>query len=291
MIHYIWNNYEALQRKYVSMEQMIEHIKLSPRIWNSQKNIIYVLKYFTWTLNININLLCFKRICIHHDNCYVLSYKFQNTLMKTRHQPVNTNNPINIVFHEKKYYVLSPNVDNYIPCLIKMSSSPSILLNGHTITTSVIKNIINNPPVDLPFSINIYTSYGYVQQSSTKQIQQQLIGQSKSSTSSEIFHIFLTPLLNTQSFLICSLKNNFDENNTFNIKNTFENPHITEGKTVNEKDSIKKEQLLNQENCICDHEETQRFISPTLNSFKKLSSSSQQKFFLYENLGMLSIIF
>ena len=60
---------------------------------------------------------------------------------------------------------------------------------------------------------------------------------------------------------------------------------------MNGKDSIKKEQLLNQENCICDHEETQRFISPTLNSFKKLSSSSQQKVFLYENLGMLSIIF
>ena len=115
MIHYIWNNYEALQRKYVSMEQMIEHIKLSPRIWNSQKNIIYVLKYFTWTLNININLLCFKRICIHHDNCYVLSYKFQNTLMKTRHQPVNTNNPINIVFHKKTYIPIPIHIHIHIP--------------------------------------------------------------------------------------------------------------------------------------------------------------------------------
>ena len=55
---YIWNNCEALQTKYGSIETMIEQIKLTPRTWDAKKsNMKYVLKYVTWTLKININLL------------------------------------------------------------------------------------------------------------------------------------------------------------------------------------------------------------------------------------------
>ena len=281
---YIWNHCEALQTKYSSIETMIEHIKLTPRTWNAKTNTVHILKYITWTLNLNINLLTFKMV----NNEHVLAYKFQNTIIKTKVLPLNSINPFNFILYKKKYYVLHSNFNSLIPCLININGHDSLTINDYLMTTNTVKAILNNEPLNLPFSINIYTSYGFVQTSWPKHIQSNFIGHYQCKENSNIFNIFVSPLLQANSFLFCLLTNNFD-NIKFLKKNIFVNPHTVEGKQIHQTTTTAQEKnnqtLLTQENCICDHPETERIIGPKLTSFKPLASKSQQKLFLYENLG------
>lgn len=279
---YIWNNCEALQTKYGSIETMIEQIKLTPRTWDAKKsNMKYVLKYVTWTLKININLLILKKL----KNEYVLVYKFQNPIIKTKFTPVNTMSPFNFILNKQKIYVLNSDFNSLIPCLINMDAYYSFTINEHLITANTVQTILKNEPLNLPFSINIYSSYDFTQPDWKKNIQSNFIGQYHCKENSVILNIFVSPLLQANSFLICLLTNDFDYIE-FSNKNIFGNPHIVEGKQIpTMTHEATNQELLTQENCICDHPETERIITPKQTSFKPLATKSQQKLFLYENLG------
>lgn len=236
-------------------------INVTPRTTlNTKMNTLHVLKYLTWVLNTNINLIGIREIrntC--HQNKYFFYYIFQNTLVKLLRQN-QLFNAIHIIYYKKQYFILSS--PEIFPILINIPPLSSITFNQITLTSQDIKQIIDdNTLINLPFSVKIFTSYYYIHQSS-KQLHSNCIGQYCTSDplSSPTLQIFVTPTLTNHEFLFHQLKVK-DSNITFSRKNLFSHPRANEGQQIRfQKSSPPK--TLNQKKCICQHEETERISPP-----------------------------
>ena len=223
--------------------------------------MLYVLKYLSWTLNVNINLftICEKKNTLH-KNKYILQYIFQNTLLKILRQPLNFNS-LNIIHFENNYYIL--NTPNIFPTLIDLPTSTSITFNNVNITLYHILDILNkNCSRTFPFNIKIFSSYCFLRHNS-KQLGTNMIGQytnpNNPTSSQEILYIFVTPHLERHSFYIHQLINVNTPN--FHPSNPFTLPLHHEGLfTKLKKNNLPK--LTNQKVCICQHENTQEMHLP-----------------------------
>jgi hypothetical protein len=253
---------------------MVEQIKYTPRIWNSQFNLRHVLQHITWVLNTNINIIGFNRCrnntYAQHESkkCVYPYYIFQNSVVKLLRHP-HTFPSIHLVYIKEQYYVLKSN--NLKPYLINIHfKNSTIVFENQRISQHDIIDIIKTNPVSFPFNIKIYTSYYYTHTRSTRMIEKNMIGNYFAGSEKKTLHLFLTPLLDDKQFYLHVLSN-FSTNNTYNKYNIIENRHIPEGrKFIQSKPSIDKS--LNQDYCICDHPKTQQLFTPNISSFKPLGN-------------------
>ena len=66
ILHHCWLN--RVSTKLQSFQELIELMKITPRTtWNKKTNIVHILKYLTWTLNVNVNLLLLTRSTVIRD--------------------------------------------------------------------------------------------------------------------------------------------------------------------------------------------------------------------------------
>ena len=261
MLFLLWKQNRDLFNTY---QEFIECLQITPRTKQSvQNNITHVLKYITWTLNVNISLVTINRLknsCHKHN--YVLRYKFQNSLVKLLRKP-HKYNPITVILFEKKYYILKDEC-NIFPVLMNVNPQSVILYNDKQVLSSHILDIVEDRNTNtFPFTINIYTSYSFLKNANLQHIQNNFIGQYLNNDSKDILHILVTPDLNSNCIMINQLQLE-KKPLPFNKHNLFANVHITEGDNVF-KHTSSKETTLNQNFCICDHIETQRYISTRKN--------------------------
>jgi hypothetical protein len=174
-------------------------------------------------------------------------------------QPTNVNS-VNVIIYKTKYYLL--HTQNIFPTLINLPTSTEITFKNILITTEKVKDILNphNNRNIFPFSIKIYTSYSYLQNTSSH-ISNNMIGQyiSSDNSSDDTLYIFVTPTLERNFFYIHKL----DEmkNVPFNPIGLFHIPKGVEGNRVNH-NQTKLPSTLNQNFCVCQHEETNCFVPP-----------------------------
>jgi hypothetical protein len=269
--------------------EIVELIKLSPRKWDSSVNVNRVLRHISWTLSININVIAFKvtgrEKCLNHGTkCFTPFYYFQNPIIKLILPQCTDFSPVYLVLHKKKYYSITDS--NVNPILINQDPEPNISFKNQNLTYELIHKVLQNEPLQVPFSIAIYSSFTYVRTSHQKVLQKNIIGLFNNNESNDIIHLFLTPHLWDRTFSIhCIFKDHPFKTEEFNKKNIFSNNHIIEGgKVVQNKAEVNKD-LLNQDFCICEHPDTERYFSSNKTTFKNLATSSNQKNFLVENLG------
>jgi hypothetical protein len=278
----------------------LDKITITPRtVQKSKIDKIHVLKYLSWTLNINLNLISITRVFnTHHKQPFVLRYIFQNTLVKLLRFP-HTFTPISVVVFKHQYYVLTKT--QIFPILSNITPHQKISFNGVLVTVADILQIVRSTNIiKFPFNISVFTSYSYLR--SLKNIDN-IIGQYLCPDSSDTLNILLTPHIRSSFLNVISLLTNITYDKKFNLNSLFVNSYKQEGeKTIYT--PITKETTLNQSHCICDNPDTQFFKPPR--NYKNLgkicfslhnlvlnfiyvcvfaASHQLQKFFLYENLG------
>jgi len=139
--------------------------------------------------------------------------------------------------------------------------------------------------LSFPFTINFYTSYHFVKETSLE-IDRNMIGQLLREDTSDVLYVFLTPDIEKICVKINAL-NTIKNSIKFDKHNLFANTKITEGdKTVFYR--TPNENILNQNSCICDHEDTQTFSPPK--RYQHLVTGQTFKFLLYENLDSLGML-
>jgi hypothetical protein len=198
---------------------------------------------------------------------------------------------INLLFYNKKYYILK-NSNLLQPSLINYPIIKYIKIDNDYITQKVIQNVLKNNHVNYSYNIFLYTSYNFLSKKTINQLQNNLIGKYFSAKNNNSINIFLTPSINNNNFYMSFLKDVTLPNNKFNLK-----PNFHSVKSMNQFKKIENQQKnntietsLNQEFCICDHTTTQRIFLPPNNSFKNLSSTNSQKFFLIEHLQSFNLL-
>jgi hypothetical protein len=260
LLHHIW---KINQKSLPTFQDLIEKLQLTSReIRNKQVDTNHVLKYITWTLNINITLVKIisrpPRKTGHKLFCFC--YSFQNSFIKIIKTP-NCFNPVHVITYKKKYYILNK-PPTIFPLLLKRVN-PQAQLTYKTISVYAdqILDIVQGKKDHLffPFTINVYTAYSSIEKTS-KEIQNNMIGQFLAENTAEVFHVFLTPDIEKSHVIrINALENVKHSSAKFDKRDLFANTLITEGdKTVFNR--TPKEVILNQKSCICDHEETQLYI-------------------------------
>ena len=288
LMQQVWNH--AFQN--MSYEQFINTAKLTPRSWNSPgEKLQTLLQHLTWCLNLNINIIGFKESrhffkCENHSTkCFIPYYVFQNTLVKLLRNSIVH---VNILIVQKKLYILSTN--NFYPLLINIPEEKEILLfDNYPVTKNDILLILQNQlEKTFVFNINIYTSYKYVITRFTNQIEQNLVGNYVNVNNKKTLHVFITPHLTNRNFNLHVMANM--DNVCLKSNALFQNTHIKEGRNFKIKPSKNKQDLLNQNHCICEHPETQRIFTPPLKSYRNLATLNVQKYFLYENLIALGLL-
>jgi hypothetical protein len=279
----------------LSKEEIIDKIKHTPFDWNSNIDWKLLLQHITYKFSININIVGFKLSkyhfqCKRHTNlCYFPYYIFQNTFIKFFNIS-NQFETINLLFFNKKYYILHKTLT---PCLINYPIINNIQNKNIFITYHDIDNILNKKKVNLTFNIFLYTSYNFLSKKSINQLQNNLIGKHFFSEKAESFNLFLTPYMEQNKFYISVLSDIALPNNQFNLKPNFHSLRsLNEFKRISNKQNQEQnlEKTLNQEFCICDHDTTQRIFLPPNNSYKCLTSTESQKFFLYEHLQAFNLL-
>lgn len=234
-----------------------------------------LLKHISWSLNINITIVGFKRSrdfqkCKLHSVCYLPYFIFQNTMVKI----LRSSKYISVIlcYFKRKYYILHNHYLNVIhPYLINTNCQDNCLLfQDKTVTSQHIMDILNHKNPNLPFNVQLYSTYSFVFDHFVKQIQNHNIGQYLSAQNTKTtLHLFITPELTSNNFkfsILTSLSHDFSMNNE---KNLFSFNHIQEGKKLFQ-NNIEIEDGLNQEYCICDHNSTRRIFLPPAHSFKSL---------------------
>lgn len=245
-------------------------------MWNPDHDLKKVMTSLTWNLNINVNIIGVKRVrnsatCAHSETtkqCMFLFYVFQNPIIKLKNTSIF--DCVNILLFRKKYYIL--NCDSLWPVLIKQEPSLTIEFNGIQVSTADITKILDNQPMDLPFSVAIYSTFTYVTPSQIKHIQNNLIHFYEGTNQTETLHLFLSPQTNSNQFSITCLKNIACNKNDFNKKNVYVNPHLTEGTRKQKSRKNVEQEILNQNFCICEHYETTRLYLPKPTSFHCLGN-------------------
>jgi hypothetical protein len=140
-----------------------------------------------------------------------------------------------------------------------MNPQAHLTYKSTTVRADEILDIVQRKTdhLSFPFTINIYTSYSSVEETS-KEIKNNMIGQFLAKNATEIFHVFLTPDIEKNNLIRINALKSVGNLVKFDKHNLFANTLITEGdKNIFCKNS--KEVLMNQKFCICDHEETQQY--------------------------------
>lgn len=241
------------------------------------------LQLLSWTLNININIIGFKRsrhyVKCHHRNCYLPYYIFQNTCVKVLREPSNDFPTIIIYYFKRKYFESSSsNIPN--PLLINLLPNTSITFQNTLITTSDIIQILQHKTMIFPFNIYIYSSYKFTKHN-VKSIIPNMIG-SHISDSTDSVHIFVAPHLHDFHIDIHLL--NIKENVDYKLYDILPDFHKPEGNKIFKENLNPQEEMLNQEFCVCDNPTMNRFYAPKHTSFKHIAKGTIQQY-LYENLG------
>jgi hypothetical protein len=207
--------------------------------------------------------------CTNETSCFFLFYKFQNTLSKIRYATSSQFYPLIILKYQKKYFVLQQNL-NLKPYLINTYTDTTICYEEHIINSLDIQNILSLRPVEYPFSIIIYTAFSFLKTIYRKKIYNSIIG-NFINNSGKTIHIFLTPQIESSQFYLNLLDVTLDNPQNIDMKSIYSNPHLTESKSCYTlKKQSSNQDILNQNFCVCDHPETQRFFTPPKKAFKSL---------------------
>jgi hypothetical protein len=274
LLQHIWTNYKQFQPQLLEYQELIEKVKLTPRVWNSTVKLNDFLKYSSNILGLSINLIGFKETknrhndtfqCEHKKTCYLPYYKFQNPYI--RFCSTKDVFQINILEFQSTYYSISS--ASCIPVLINQLSNFNFHYKSEPVTLHEINAILKKTSIEnKSFSIALYSTSSFVKSSHTKVINNATIGYLQNE-SQDILHLFLTPHLHDPGFDVFVLdlpSNNF----TFNQKNVYCSPHKTEGKYHFKKHSQPNKEIFNQEYCICEHPDTERYHAPNNKTFKPL---------------------
>ncbi len=157
MLYLLWQQNRNLFKTY---EELIECLQITPRTKQSVHNDIrHILKYITWTLNINISVVTITRLKdSYHTYDYEFRYKFQNSLVKLLKVP-HKYKQITVILFKKKYYILKDECKLF-PVLMNVNPQSTILYNDKHVLSSHILDIVKDRNTNtFPFTINIYTSY------------------------------------------------------------------------------------------------------------------------------------
>lgn len=98
-MYLLWKQNRALFKTY---QELIECLQITPRTKQSvQNDITHILKYITWTLNVNISVVTITQLKNgYHKYDYEFRYKFQNSLVKLLNVP-HKYKPITIILFKK----------------------------------------------------------------------------------------------------------------------------------------------------------------------------------------------
>ena len=259
LLHHIW---KINQKKFPTFQDLTEQLQSTSReIRNKQVDTAHVLKFITWTLNINITVvkIIFRLPKNTGHQRFCLSYGFQNTFIKIIKTP-NSFKPIHVITYKNKYYILNQ-LPTIFPLLLRnVNPQDQLTYKRIPVRADQILDIVQGRTdhLNFPFTINIYTAYSYTGKASNE-IRTNMIGQllAKKNTE-EIFHVFLTPDIEQRNVIKINALENVKHSAKFDKHDLFTNTLITEGdKTVFKRSP--KEVLLNQKNCICEHKETQDY--------------------------------
>jgi hypothetical protein len=260
-----------------SYQDLVEKIKLTPRIWNPAIDLTTFLKHISWILGLTINLIGFKRTqtqhrdtfqCNHTEQCFLPYYKFQNPYIRFCQQSQKEFFQLNFLEYKSKYYIISST--SCQPLLINQLPNFDFRFKSEPVTLHDIDSILKHKHVEKPFSIALYSTTKYVQSTHINTISKNVIGHLQNN-SEHILHLFLIPHLHgpTYDIYVLELSTN---NILFNRKNVFSNTHLTEGKYEFKSHSRPNKDMLNQNHCICEHPDTERFYTPNNKAFKPLGN-------------------
>jgi hypothetical protein len=268
LLHHFWTT-EHLNLSFTKYDELLEILQQTPRMWNNKSHVIQTLKYLTYKLNINLNIVEFKRsqnaCTVHHNQrCFYPTYKFHNPFVKLL-MPISKHKPIVITEFKKNFYIMTK-IPNHI--LINKLSINSILIGDYTITNTDVLNILQNTTVKLPFSIALYTTFSYVKENSINIIKNNCLAYHH--VTDKIVHLFITPDIIFPTVNICLLNTIFEK--PLKINHLHSLPHTTEGNLIYNSSRTPNNDTLNQNYCICEHPITKRFMSPTYSSFKHLGN-------------------
>lgn len=285
-MHRVWNHHRLPSCTYNEYQHMVEDLKFTPRVWNSEIDVNKVLKHFTWTLHIAITVCAARRmrdnknhfLCGHTqatNQCFVPFVVFQNPLVDLLFTRTKSFSPIHVLKYQKNYYIVSS--DQFRPVLINIPLTTSVIHQNFLVTPNEIQNLVRGCPTNIPFPVAVYSSFTYVKEHFTAKIQEGLISFNQTSSQDDILNLFVTNFHNT---LKIGVLNNTQLTRNFNKKNLYSNPRLTEGKSINFTTPKINQDLLNQEHCVCEHPDTDRFCLPNKRSIKNLG-----KLFLKPILG------
>lgn len=300
-MHHIYDNTQTKPAG-TNYTLFIETIKKTPRHYNVDYSFKQILKHITWVLNIDINIIEFKKVtsthyCQHKDQvCYYLAFAFQNTFVKLLRK--NSLWPSFTFFLHNKQCFVAKNTDVMLaPHLINLQppnqNTDFLTVDNTPIFYADITKLLHRTPVKFPFSFIIFSSYSFVKTSFQKQIKNTIVSKYKcdSSTSNKMWSFFIAPHVDKPTFSLYILDLPTTNSWLFNPKDILSHSHLIEGKKV--KSSIdsqheKVNPVLDQEFCVCDHAETQAIWK--LPRFDNLASTYFQSRFLLENLEALGLL-
>jgi len=277
ILQHIWISCRSFHPHLQEYQELIEKVKLTPRSWNPAVKLNQLLKYLTWLLGLSINLIAFKCTknphsdtfqCTHTKQCFLPYYKFQNPCIRFCHNSNKEFFQINILEVKSKYYSI-PSTSCH-PILINQLTNFNFHYRSEPVTLHDINAVLKQKPIEKSFSIAIYSTTSYVKSCHTKVIRKNIIGHLQNN-SDYILHLFLTPHLHGPSFDVHVLDFSSD-NILFNQKNVYSNTHMTEGKYDFKGNSRPNKELLNQEFCVCEHPDTERYHAPNNKTFKPLGN-------------------
>jgi hypothetical protein len=281
----IWTQHRTSTCPIKKYQELVEMLKITPRQWNKEIPVQKVFKYISTVLNININLITFQysrtlkqqNLCEHAKNCLIPVYKFQNPTVKLVYTRNNYFTPVHIIEHKQKFYsfnsLLNP---EFNPFLIKCNPTTKISFAGEEISLDLIENVLRSKPVKKQFSIVLYSAFSLVKSTSnTKQMAKLLLGFFNAQTENpSILYLFIIPHLENSTFTIVQIFQKY-KTPLLNPKTIFHTSHFTEGESVFQNNCDISEDLLDQESCICEHPDTERYFLPDNAAF----------FSTFQNLG------
>lgn len=269
-------NKEDFDIKDKQYSTFVETIKHTDRPTNPKYKFNHLLLKLTFRLKANINLLGVKRVgqypfitCtnqVHSHKCRILYYHFSNYL----HSLISIKAIPHATFlYFKNCYYLVTNISKVTPILINLPLYHSIIFQNETVTKEDIISILKNQSLSFNFTIVIYSSHTFIRQNYQKQISNNTIGMHNRNET--VLHLFLTPHLDTYSFSI-SILENMNYYNKFSLQNNISVPHLMEGVKITHAnmDKSKKEEMLSEEYCICQHPDTQFIPTEKYKQYSKI---------------------
>jgi hypothetical protein len=265
-------------------------IKITPRQWNKEVSDLKIFKHISIILNLNLNLITFQHsrilkqqnLCEHNQKCFIPVYKFHNPTVKLVFTQNNYFTPVHIIEYKQKFYTFKPLLNSeFNPFLIKFNPAPKIFFAGEEISSDLIWNVLRSKPVEKPFSIVIYSAFSLVKSfSNTRQMSKLLLGFFNAKTKNPpILYLFIIPHLEKATFEIVQILQK-SKTPLLNPKTVFHTSHLTEGESVFQHNCDISEDLLDQEYCICEHPDTERYFLPDKASFNST----------FKNLGKLNYL-